>query len=420
MQSKKFLKPNQSFFNNAFCSTVIKRNNSGGAWENWRDPLGLENQLTEEERMVRDGVREYCDQNLMTRVLEGNRKGIFHKEIMKEMGEMGMLGSTISGYGCPGVNSVCYGLTAREVERVDSGYRSAMSVQSSLVMHPINAYGTDEQKEKFLPRLATGELIGCFGLTEPNHGSDPGSMVTRAKNDGDSGDVILNGSKCWITNSPISDIAVVWAKDEANVIRGYIVERGMKGFTTPEIEGKFSLRASITGMIQLDDVRVPKENILPNVQGLKGPFGCLNNARYGIAWGALGAAEFCLEAARGYALDRTQFGKPLASMQLIQRDFADMSTEIALGLQSCLAAGRMKDEGNLHPNTISLIKRNSTIKALDIARMARDILGGNGIVDEYHIIRHMTNLETVITYEGTKSIHALILGRAITGLQAFK
>jgi len=385
----------------------------------WRDPLLLEKSLTEEEIMVRDSFRQYCQEHLMTRVLEANRKEIFHKEIMREMGQLGVLGATIQGYGCAGVSYVAYGLLAREVERVDSGYRSAMSVQSSLVMHPINIYGTDEQKDRFLPRLATGELIGCFGLTEPNHGSDPAGMETRARWDDRKGCFVLNGSKNWITNSPVADIALVWAKCDDDRVRGFLIERGMEGFHTPKIEGKFSLRPSVTGMIFLEDVHVPEDNVLPYVQGLAGPFGCLNNARYGIAWGALGAAEFCLETARQYTLDRYQFGSPLAKNQLIQKKMADMNTEIAIGLQACLQVGRLKDQGKAAPEMISMIKRNSCGKALAMAREARDMLGGNGISDEYHIIRHVMNLEAVNTYEGTHDIHALILGRAITGLQAF-
>jgi len=346
-----------------------------------------------------------------------NRKEEFDRNIMREMGQLGILGPTIKGYGCSGVSSVAYGLIAREIERVDSGYRSAMSVQSSLVMYPIYAYGTEQQRTKYLPQLAIGEMVGCFGLTEPNHGSDPGSMETRAKKNGNQW--ILNGSKTWITNSPIADVLVVWAKDENNIIRGFILERGMKGLSTPKIEGKFSLRASVTGMIVMEDVHVPEENLLPNVTGLKGPFGCLNNARYGIAWGALGAAEFCFHTARNYTLERKQFGRPLASNQVIQKDLADMQTEIALGLQSCLQVGRLKDEGLVSPEMISLIKRNSCNKAIEIARQCRDMLGGNGISDEYHVIRHVMNLEAVITYEGTKTIHALILGRAITGIPSF-
>ena len=383
----------------------------------WEDPLLLEDQLTEEERMVRDTARDYAQDKLMPRVLEANRHEKFHREIMNELGALGLLGSTIDGYGCAGTNYVSYGLIAREVERVDSGYRSAMSVQSSLVMHPIHAYGTEAQREKYLPRLATGEIVGCFGLTEPDHGSDPGGMKTRAKKA--SGGYVLKGNKMWITNSPIADIAVVWAKTEDDIIRGFILERGMKGFSTPKIEGKFSLRASVTGEIVMEDVFVPEENLLPNVQGLKGPFGCLNNARYGISWGALGAAEFCWHAARQYTLDRKQFGRPLAANQLIQKKLADMQTEITLGLHACLRLGRLKDEGRAAPEAISMLKRNSCGKALDIARTARDMHGGNGVADEFHVIRHVMNLEAVNTYEGTHDIHALILGRAQTGIQAF-
>eukprot|EP00276_Gloeochaete_wittrockiana_P021373 CAMPEP_0184346704 /NCGR_PEP_ID=MMETSP1089-20130417/14909_1 /TAXON_ID=38269 ORGANISM="Gloeochaete wittrockiana, Strain SAG46.84" /NCGR_SAMPLE_ID=MMETSP1089 /ASSEMBLY_ACC=CAM_ASM_000445 /LENGTH=422 /DNA_ID=CAMNT_0026677473 /DNA_START=45 /DNA_END=1313 /DNA_ORIENTATION=+ len=386
---------------------------------NYADPLNLEDQLTEEERMVRDQVRTYCQEKLMPRVLEGARHEKFDREIMNEMGAMGMLGSTIEGYGCPGLNYVSYGLIAREVERVDSGYRSAMSVQSSLVMHPIHEYGTQEQKDKWLPRLATGEIVGAFGLTEPNHGSDPGSMITRARLSSDNSHYVLHGSKTWITNSPIADVFVVWAKDDEGVVRGFILEKGMKGLSAPKIEGKMSLRASITGMIVMDNVIVPKENLLPGEKTLKAPFGCLNNARYGIAWGALGAAEFCFQAALDYTLARKQFGEPLAAFQLIQKDFADWQTEIALGLEACLRVGRLKDEGKLAVEQISLIKRNSCMKSIQIARQAREMLGGNGISDEYHIIRHVTNLESVNTYEGTNSIHALILGRATTGIQAF-
>jgi glutaryl-CoA dehydrogenase len=383
----------------------------------WEDPLLLEDQLTEDERMVRDTARGYAQDKLMPRVLEANRHETFHREIMNELGALGLLGSTIDGYGCAGTNYVSYGLIAREVERVDSGYRSAMSVQSSLVMHPIHAYGTEEQRKKYLPRLATGEIVGCFGLTEPDHGSDPGGMKTRAKKA--NGGYVLKGAKMWITNSPIADIAVVWAKTDDEVIRGFVLERGMKGFSTPKIEGKFSLRASITGEIVMEDVFVPEENLLPNVQGLKGPFGCLNNARYGISWGALGAAEFCWHASRQYTLDRRQFGRPLAANQLIQKKLADMQTEITLGLHACLRLGRLKDEGRAAPEAISMLKRNSCGKALDIARQARDMHGGNGVADEYHVIRHVMNLEAVNTYEGTHDIHALILGRAQTGIQAF-
>ena len=383
----------------------------------WEDPLLLEDQLTEDERMVRDTARGYAQDKLMPRVLEANRHEKFDREIFNELGALGLLGSTIEGYGCAGTNYVSYGLIAREVERVDSGYRSAMSVQSSLVMHPINAYGTEEQRQKYLPRLATGEIVGCFGLTEPDHGSDPGGMKTRAKKA--SGGFVLKGNKMWITNSPIADIAVVWAKTEDDVIRGFVLERGMKGFSTPKIEGKFSLRASITGELVMEDVFVPEENLLPNVQGLKGPFGCLNNARYGISWGALGAAEFCWHAARQYTLDRKQFGRPLAANQLIQKKLADMQTEITLGLHACLRLGRLRDESRAAPEAISMLKRNSCGKALDIARQARDMHGGNGVSDEFHVIRHVMNLEAVNTYEGTHDIHALILGRAQTGIQAF-
>ncbi|KAL4237100.1 hypothetical protein ACF0H5_005481 [Mactra antiquata] len=387
----------------------------------WQDALNLESQLTDEEKMVRDQFRQYCNDKLMPRVLMANRNEVFHPEIMREMGELGVLGPTIQGYGCAGVSSVAYGLIARECERVDSSYRSCMSVQSSLVMHPINAYGTDEQKEKYIPKLATGELIGCFGLTEPNHGSDPSSMETRAVYNSDRKTFTLNGSKSWITNSPVADVFIVWAKnkEENNKIRGFILEKGMKGLSAPKIEGKFSLRASITGQIVMEDVEVPEENMLPFVSGLGGPFGCLNNARFGIAWGVLGAAEFCLDTARQYTLDRQQFGRPLAKNQLMQKKMADMLTEISVGLMSCLQVGRLKDQGLVTPEMISLIKRNSCGKALDIARVSRDMLGGNGICDEYHVIRHVMNLEAVNTYEGTHDIHALILGRAITGLQSF-
>lgn len=385
---------------------------------NWEDPLMLDSQLTEDERMVRDSVRAFSQDRLMSRVKEANRNEIFHREIMNEMGEQGMLGTTLpEKYGCAGLNYVSYGLAAREVERVDSGYRSAMSVQSSLVMHPIYAYGSEAQREKYLPKLATGEWVGCFGLTEPDHGSDPGSMVTRAKKV--DGGFILNGAKMWITNSPIADLAVVWAKTEDDVIRGFVVERAFKGFSTPKIEGKFSLRASVTGEIVLQDVFVPDENLLPNVRGLAGPFGCLNRARYGIAWGAMGAAEFCWNAARTYTLERKQFGRPLAANQLVQKKLADMQTEITLGLQGCLQLGRMFDAGTAAPAAISLMKRNNCGKALDIARVARDMHGGNGVSDEYHVIRHVMNLEAVNTYEGTHDVHALILGREITGIAAF-
>jgi glutaryl-CoA dehydrogenase len=384
----------------------------------WKDPFYLDSQLSEEERSIRDAVREYCQDKLMPRVIEANRHEKFHREIMNEMGALGMLGSTLpEKYGCAATNYVTYGLVAREVESVDSGYRSAMSVQSSLVMHPIHAYGTEEQRQKYLPKLASGEWVGCFGLTEPDHGSDPGGMKTRATKV--PGGFKLNGSKMWITNSPIADVAVVWAKNDEGVIRGFIVERGMKGFETPKIEGKFSLRASVTGAIMLGDVFVPEENLLPNAAGLGGPFGCLNNARYGIAWGAMGAAEFCWQRARDYTMERKQFGRPLAANQLVQKKLADMQTEIALGLQACLRVGRLKDEDKAQPEMISLIKRNNCGKALDIARVARDMHGGNGVSDEYHVIRHVMNLEAVNTYEGTHDVHALILGRAMTGMQAF-
>jgi len=384
----------------------------------WADPLDMGGLLSEEERLVRESARAFADEKLMTRVIEANRKEVFHTEIMREYGEMGFLGITVpEEYGGAGMSHVCYGLVAREVERVDSGYRSAMSVQSSLVMHPILTYGSEETRRRFLPKLATGEMVGCFGLTEPNHGSDPGSMVTRAKKV--DGGFRLNGAKMWITNSPIADIAVVWAKTEDDVIRGFVVERDFKGFSTPKIEGKFSLRASITGEIVLDDVFVPEANLLPNVKGLSGPFGCLNKARYGISWGAMGAAEFCWHQARQYTLDRIQFGRPLAANQLVQKKLADMQTEISLGLLGALQLGRGLDAGTAAPQAISLMKRNNCGKALDVARVARDMLGGNGISDEFHIIRHVMNLETVNTYEGTHDVHALILGRAQTGIQAF-
>jgi glutaryl-CoA dehydrogenase len=383
----------------------------------WDDPFFLDDQLTEEEVLIRDTARDYAQAKLQTRVKHAFREEHFHREIMTEMGELGLLGSTIpEKYGCSGVNYVSYGLVAREVERVDSGYRSAMSVQSSLVMHPIYSYGSEAQREKYLPKLATGEWVGCFGLTEPDHGSDPGSMITRA--DKIDGGYLLNGAKMWITNSPIADLAVVWAKLDGK-IRGFIVERGMKGFETPKIEGKFSLRASVTGSISLSDVEVPEENLLPNGKGLGGPFGCLNKARYGIAWGSMGAAEFCWHAARQYTMDRKQFGRPLAANQLIQKKLADMQTEIGLGLQGCLQMGRLMDNDDCPVELISLMKRNNCGKSLDVARNARDMHGGNGISDEYHVIRHMMNLETVNTYEGTHDVHALILGRAQTGLQAF-
>jgi len=383
----------------------------------WDDPFLFNDQLTDEERMIRDTARRFCQDKLMPRILEANRSETFDRAIMDEMGAMGFLGATIpEEYGGAGLNYVAYGLIAREVERVDSGYRSAMSVQSSLVMHPINAYGSEEQKQKYLPKLTSGEWVGCFGLTEPNHGSDPGSMETRAKKV--DGGWILQGNKMWITNSPIADVFIVWAKADGE-IRGFILEKGMKGLSAPKIEGKFSLRASSTGEIVMNEVFVPDENLLPNVAGLKGPFGCLNKARYGISWGALGAAEFCWHAARQYTLDRPQFGRPLAANQIIQLKLANMMTEITLGLQGVLRVGRLMDEDKVTPEMISLVKRNSCGKALEIARHARDMHGANGVSDEYHVIRHVMNLESVNTYEGTNDIHALILGRAQTGIQAF-
>ena len=384
----------------------------------WDDPLLLDEQLTEEERMVRETAHAYAQEKLLPRITQAFRHESTDPAIFTEMGALGLLGATIpSEYGGAGLNYVCYGLIAREVERVDSGYRSMMSVQSSLVMFPIYMYGSEEQRRKYLPRLATGEAIGCFGLTEPDHGSDPGSMSTRARTV--DGGFRLMGAKTWISNSPVADVFVIWAKDDSETIRGFIVEKGMKGLSAPKIEGKFSLRASVTGEVVMDDVFVPSDQMLPNVQGLKGPFGCLNAARYGIAWGALGAAEFCWHAARQYALDRTQFGRPLAANQLVQKKLADMQTEITIGLQSCLRLGRLKDEGKAAPEITSILKRNSCGKALEIARTARDMHGGNGIVDEFHVIRHVLNLETVNTYEGTHDIHALILGRAQTGISAF-
>jgi glutaryl-CoA dehydrogenase len=384
----------------------------------WDDPLLLEGQLTEDERMIRNTAHTYCQEKLMPRVLMANRKEEFDCNIIRELGELGLLGPTLpEKYGCAATSYVVYGLVAREAERVDSCYRSAMSVQSSLVMHPIYAYGTEEQRMRYLPKLASGEWVGCFGLTEPDHGSDPGSMVTRAKSV--PGGFRMTGNKMWITNSPIADVFVIWAKTDDGVIRGFVLERGMKGLSAPKIEGKLSLRASITGEIVMEDVLVPAENLLPNVTGLAGPFGCLNRARYGIAWGAMGAAEFCWHAARRYVLDRKQFGRPLAANQLVQKKLADMQTEITLGLLACLQAGRLFDAGKIAPEAISLIKRNNCGKALEVARMARDMHGGNGISDEFHVMRHLVNLETVNTYEGTHDIHALILGRAQTGIQAF-
>ena len=386
----------------------------------WQDPLLLETQLTEDERMIRDSARAFCAAELAPVVREANRNESYDPELMRKFGAAGLLGATIDGYGCAGASYVAYGLIAREVERVDSAYRSAMSVQSSLVMYPIWAYGTEAQRQKYLPGLGSGELIGAFGLTEPDAGSDPGSMKTRARVTADG--YVLNGAKMWITSAPVADVFVVWAKleeDGKDVIRGFVLERGDAGLSTPKIEGKFSLRAWVTGEIVLQDVHIPADRLLPNVKGLSGPFGCLNNARYGIAWGAMGAAEFCWHAARQYTLDRKQFGRPLAQTQLVQKKLADMQTEITLGLTAALAAGRLLDSHNLAPEAISLIKRNNCGKALDIARVARDMHGGNGISDEYGVIRHVMNLEAVNTYEGTHDVHALILGRAQTGLQAF-
>ncbi len=383
----------------------------------WDDPLLLETELTDEERLVRDSARDYCREKLMPRVLTANREERFDREIMAELGALGLLGPTIDGYGCAGASYVAYGLVAREIERVDSGYRSAASVQSSLVMFPIHAYGSEAQRQKYLPRLAAGELVGCFGLTEPNAGSDPGGMQSRARRT--KSGWLLNGTKTWITNSPIADVFVVWAKDEEGQVRGFLLEKGMKGLSTPVIHGKFSLRASITGEIVMDDVEVPEDALLPGVTGLKGPLSCLTKARYGIAWGALGAAEFCWHAARQYTLDRKQFGRPLAATQLIQWKLANMQTEITLALHACLRVGRLMDDHRATPEMVSLVKRNSAGKSLEIARTARDMHGGNGIADEFHVIRHMMNLEAVNTYEGTHDVHALVLGRAQTGIQAF-
>jgi glutaryl-CoA dehydrogenase len=383
----------------------------------WADPLLLEDELTEEERLIRDSAHSYCQDRLLPRVQKAFREESFDRTIFDEMGELGFLGSTIDGYGCAGTNYVSYGLIAREVERVDSGYRSMMSVQSSLVMYPIHAFGSEATRQKYLPKLATGEWIGCFGLTEPDHGSDPGSMATRARSV--DGGYLLSGAKMWITNAPVADVFVVWAKTDDGIIRGFVLDKGMKGLSAPKIEGKFSLRASITGEIVMADVFVPVENLLPHVQGLKGPFSCLNSARYGIAWGAMGAAEFCWQAALQYTLDRKQFGRPLAANQIVQLKLANMQTEITLGLTGCLRLGRLKDAGKAAPEMISLMKRNNCGKALDIARVARDMHGGNGISDEFGVIRHVLNLEAVNTYEGTHDVHALILGRAMTGIQAF-
>ena len=403
----------------AKAESPISKPNPATSWAafNWEDPFRLEQQLTDDERLVMDTARQYAQAQLAPRVQEAYREEKTDPAIFREMGDLGLLGPTIEGYGCSGLGYVSYGLIAREVERVDSGYRSMMSVQSSLVMYPIHAYGSEAQREKYLPKLAAGELIGCFGLTEPDYGSDPGGMKSRARKV--DGGYELTGTKMWISNSPIADVFIVWAKDDEGRVRGFILDKGMDGLSAPKIEGKLSLRTSITGEIVMDGVFVPEENLLPNTEGLKGPMGCLNNARYGIAWGALGAAEACWHAAREYVLDRKQFGRPLAANQLIQKKLADMQTEIGLGLQGCLQAGRLKDDNRLAPELISLLKRNSCGKALDIARAARDMHGGNGISDEYIVFRHMANLETVNTYEGTHDIHALILGRAQTGIQAF-
>lgn len=392
---------------------------NGNKWQKitWQDPFLLEQQLTDEQRLVRDSAAQYAQDKLKPRVQQAFRAEETDPVIFKEMGAMGLLGSTIQGYGCPGVDYISYGLIAREVERVDSGYRSMMSVQSSLVMYPIYAYGSEEQREKYLPKLATGEWIGCFGLTEPDHGSDPGGMLTRARSV--DGGYSISGSKMWISNSPIADVFVVWAKTDDGKIRGFILDKGMTGLTAPKIDGKLALRASITGEIVMDEVFVTEAQLLPNVSGLKGPFGCLNNARYGIAWGALGAAEDCWHTARQYVLDRKQFGRPLAANQLVQMKLANMQTDISLALQGCFRAGELMGQGNVSPELISLIKRNSCGKSLDIARTARDMLGGNGISDEYPIMRHMVNLEVVNTYEGTHDIHGLILGRTQTDIPAF-
>jgi glutaryl-CoA dehydrogenase len=383
----------------------------------WDDPFLLEDLFTEEERMIRDLAREYAQEKLMPRIVEANRHESFDTAIMQEMGSLGFLGANLSGYGCAGVGYVSYGLIMRELERVDTSFRSAAGVQSTLSMMPIYAYGTEEQRQKYLPRMAAGELLGCFGLTEPDFGSDPGGMKTRARKVARG--YLLSGAKTWITHAPIADIMIVWAKDDDSVIRGFVLERGMKGLTTAKIEGKFSVRASPTGQIFMDDVFVPEENLLPNVRGLKGPFGCLNNARFGICWGAMGAAEFCWHAARRYTLERKQFGRPLAANQLIQKKLADMQTEITLGLLGCVHLSRLRDEGKATSEMVSLLKRNCAGKALEIARMARDMHGGNGISDEYHVIRHLMNMETVNTLEGTHDIHALVLGRAQTGISAF-
>ncbi len=389
---------------------------TGGRFD-WQDPFLLEQQLTSEEKLIRDTARQYAQEKLAPRILQANRTETFDVEVMREMGALGFLGAPLEGYGCAGIGYVAYGLIMRELERVDTAYRSACSVQGALAMTPIYAYGSEAQRQKYLPRMATGELLGCFGLTEPDHGSDPGSMISRARKV--DGGYALSGTKLWITHAPIADIMVVWAKDDAGVIRGFILERGMKGLSTRKIEGKFSVRASPTGEVVMDQVFVPEENLLPGVTGLKGPFGCLNNARFAICWGALGAAEFCWHAARQYALDRKQFGRPLAANQLIQKKLVDMQSEISIGLLACLHVSRLREQGKATPEMVSLMKRNSTGKALEVARMARDIHGGNGISDEFHVIRHMLNMETVNTLEGTSDIHALVLGRAQTGISAF-
>ena len=403
--------------NRDYAMNAVAKPRTGWRHMDWRDPFLVEKQLTDEQRMVRDTAAQYAQERLQPRVQASYRRDETDPDIFREMGELGLLGSTIEGYGCPGVDYTSYGLVAREIERVDSGYRSMLSVQSSLVMYPIYAYGTESQREKYLPRLATGEWIGCFGLTEPDHGSDPGSMVTRAETV--DGGYRISGAKMWISNSPIADVFVVWAKTDDGKIRGFILEKGMEGLSAPKIEGKLALRASVTGEIVMDEVFVSEDQLMPGVEGLKGPFGCLNNARYGIAWGALGAAETCWHAARDYTMERKQFGRPLAANQLIQLKLADMQTEISLGLQGCLRAGKLMDSDSIAPELISLIKRNSCGKALQVARQARDMLGGNGISDEYPVMRHMMNLEVVNTYEGTHDIHALILGRTQTDIPAF-